>query len=433
MPFLPRVLILSLCSVLSLVSTAGTYGAIPDGPIPAGLGVCIFQPSWNQKELERISQIGFKAIRTGLSRNGVDRQDGNYDFAKSDALMEILDKHSITPIFALGGSGRFDEGAAPHTESGREDFARYAGAAAAHFKGRGVIWKIWNEPNLAQYWKPKPSAEDYTRLATAASKAIWASDPDAVVIGPNICGRGFDFLESCCKLGLLDHIDAVSVHPYSCKTPEEAVDYYKTILQITRKYLPPGKDLPIVCEEWGFWSNKDGMTLDKQASAAVRMMLINQMCGIRLTAWFCWLDKNEKPVHRYGLAYPDLKPKPSYLAVSTLIRELSGYRWANRVPPYGEDYVLLFRNGKRCKLAVWTTGKPHRIAIPVDTISARVVGLDGSKATIAVTGGSLTIEIKDAVQFVEPVGRCRSFDTEPVWDWYSGGQLKPEAGPAHSH
>lgn len=415
MIYMPRALRCSLLCALLLISPAMAADQLPGPAIPDGFGVCLFRPSWNQEEIGKIASIGFRMIRTGLGCNHKADGKGAYDFSTVDSLMTMLDEKGIRPIFALNGNN-FDGGVSPHTDAGRNEFARYAGSAAAHFKGRGVIWKIWNEPNLAQYWKPKPSAEDYTRLVIAASKAIHAADPKAIAIGPNMCGNGFGFLEKCCKLGLLDHIDAVSVHPYSCKTPEAAIAYYKTVLDVTRRYSPAGKELPIVCEEWGFTSDK-GMTPEQQAAVAVRMMLVNQMCGVRLTAWFSWLDKGDKPPHHYGLASSDQKPKPSYNAMRTLIQQLKDYHWENRIQPFGDDYVLLFKNGGKYKIAIWTAGQPHRITIPLDTASARIVSLDGKERTANTSNSRIELDITSSVQYVEPVGQCPSFEAEPHWKW----------------
>ena len=36
------------------------------------------------------------------------------------------------------------------TQEFREAFAKWAVAAVGHFKGRGIVWELWNEPNIAR-------------------------------------------------------------------------------------------------------------------------------------------------------------------------------------------------------------------------------------------------------------------------------------------
>jgi polysaccharide biosynthesis protein PslG len=410
-----RVLGTSLALLTLLAPPALATDRLPDTVIPSGFGVCMFQPSWNDEQIGRMASAGFNIVRTGVWRPMIERENGEFNFSKPDSLMAVLRKHGITPILALSGSSKqYDEGAAPHTDVGRKEFARYAGAVAARYRGKGVIWKIWNEPNLGKLWTPAPSAEDYAKLAIAASKAIRAADPESIIIAPNMCGKAFPYLETTYKLGLLDCIDAVSVHPYGCRTPEEAIAYYEAVRELTRKYLAPGKSMPLVCEEWGFPSiNK--ITVEQQARMAVRMQLVNLMCGVRLTAWYCWRDKGDSPADKeqhFGLLRPDLKPKPGYYAMQTLTRELRGCRYVDRMQPDGDDYLLLFKNGDTYRMAAWTSGKPHRVVVPLDAASARIVQIDGSQRTLNAADGAVTLDITDAVQYVEPIGPCKRLGTE---------------------
>ena len=69
-----------------------------------------------------------------------------------------------------------------------------AGAAAAHFQGRRIIWEIWNEPNI-RFWKPKSDVTEYTALALATANAVRQADPAATIIGPAISEAPVKFLD----------------------------------------------------------------------------------------------------------------------------------------------------------------------------------------------------------------------------------------------
>ena len=62
-----------------------------------------------------------------------------------------------------------------------------------------------------------------------------------------------------------------------------------------------------------------------------------------------------------------LTPKPAYLALQTMTRELAGYKIARRMNDYGtNDFVLLFsKRNAPMKIAAWTLDKPHSIRLPV--------------------------------------------------------------------
>src|SRR5678810_219743 len=83
----------------------------------------------------------------------------------SDRLMDALAPYGIRAVFILDYSNRlYDDGVSPHTDDGRAAMAAWATAAVRHFAGKGVVWEMWNEPNIKQFWKPRPNVEDYAKL-----------------------------------------------------------------------------------------------------------------------------------------------------------------------------------------------------------------------------------------------------------------------------
>ena len=47
-----------------------------------------------------------------------------------------------------------------------------AEAYAKHYAGKGILWEIFNEPNIG-FWKPTPNADDYSLLCLAVIDAEW--------------------------------------------------------------------------------------------------------------------------------------------------------------------------------------------------------------------------------------------------------------------
>src|SRR5439155_26250796 len=54
------------------------------------------------------------------------------------------------------------------------------------FPGKAPVpiqsWQIWNEPNLAKYFAPHPSAPQYARLVQISHNAIKGQDPNAQIV-----------------------------------------------------------------------------------------------------------------------------------------------------------------------------------------------------------------------------------------------------------
>jgi hypothetical protein len=240
-----------------------------------------------------------------------------------------------------------------------------------HFQGRHILWEIWNEPN-GNFWSPKPNAEEYTTLALAACKAMRAADPDATIIGPASAGFPWEFLEHFLRSGVLEYLDAVSVHPYRDpkRSPETAGTDYRRLRALIDQYAPAAKKdrVPILSGEWGYSSFSHGVTLETQAAFAARQQLFNLMNGIPLSIWYDWKNDGDDPnenEHNFGTVFSNLEPKPAYKAIQSLTKELAGYRFAERFSlPEQNDYALVFTNatGAR-KRAVWTTGESHDVNV----------------------------------------------------------------------
>jgi len=187
------VLALALCA-------ANVFAAdLPPLTFPEGVGVNIHFTRGNERDLDMIRDAGFKFIRMDFGWSATERKKGEYNWSAYDELTANLEKRGIRPLYILDYGNALYEGqmasinpitrkpvmetASPQHPESVAAFARWAAASAKHFKGRRVIWEIWNEPNIF-FWKPKPNADQYATLALATAKAVREADPDATIIGP---------------------------------------------------------------------------------------------------------------------------------------------------------------------------------------------------------------------------------------------------------
>jgi Beta-glucosidase/6-phospho-beta-glucosidase/beta-galactosidase len=366
---------------------------IPETVIPTGVGVNIHFVAGHEQDLDLIAAAGFKFIRMDFAWEAIEKQKEKYDWSEYDQLLANLDKRGIRALFILDYSHSLYEEAvtSPHPITGATHrttaspqhpesvaaFARWAAASAKHFHGRHIIWEIWNEPN-GHFWAPKPDAQQYSALAIAAAKAIREAEPQATIVGPASSGFPWEYLERFLKSGVLEYLDAISVHPYRNpkQPPETASADYKKLRDLIARYAPAGKtNMPILSGEWGYSTHAKGVSLEPQADFASRQQLSNLLNGVPLSIWYDWKNDGDDPAeneHNFGTVLPDLKPKPAYLAIQKLTRELAGYHVEQRVPASdASDYVVLCVNaaGER-KLAVWTIGAPHSSPIAVSSGAA---------------------------------------------------------------
>ena len=98
-------------------------------------------------------------------------------------------------------------------------------------------------------------------------------------------------------------------------------------------------------------------------------------------------------------------PKPAYVAIRTLTRELNGYRVVQRLALSStKDYALLCEHGDGSrKLAAWTLDEPHTASIEVKLPSGiKPIGVSGSGEafTAKVESGHLLLDLVAAPQYV---------------------------------
>jgi hypothetical protein len=427
------VALLLLAPPLDAAAAPTTLPASP--PIPQGLGVNIHFTDPRPGELEMLAAAGFTWVRMDLGWGGMERRKGEYDFSAYDRLTAALDKHGIKALFILDYSNRlYDEGQPPHTDEGRSAFARWAVAVAHHFKGRGYIWEMWNEPNIAQFWKPKPNADDYAKLALAVGKALRDAEPDEMYIGPATSTVDLKFIEACCKAGCLEYWSAVSVHPYRQSAPETAAKDLRALRVLTEQYAPYiksgwegvtlHKSIPIINGEWGYsaaWKNFDEQ---KQGKYLARQLLFSRWQRITVSIWYDWHDDGLDPTegeHHFGTVHHPYRkdeagvyePKPAYLAMKTLTEQLRGYHFNKRLVSPGDDacFILLFSKGERnedVRLVAWTTAaaaatKPTIVTVPASPGRfKRFSHIGAALDPVEPRAGTIELTLTDAPQYIVP-------------------------------
>lgn len=404
-----------------------------------GLGVNIHFTDPRPGEMEMLSAAGFRWVRMDFTWAATERVRGSYDFAPYERLLNALSAHKIRALFILDyGNPLHGADQAVTTAVGRRAFARWAAAAVERFRGRGVVWEIWNEPNISHFWKPRPDVEQYAALALETARAIRAAAAGETIVGPATSTVDLAFLEGCFKAGLLQWWDAVSVHPYRQSAPESAAADYSRLRRLIAQYAPSGKAIPILSGEWGYSSAWKGFDDDKQAKMLARQWLGNLAQRVPLSIWYDWHDDGNdprEPEHHFGTVAFDDHPgrapiydaKPAYLAAKTLTSLLDGYRLAKRIVVGGaDDYALLFQRGQSLRLAVWTTAaEPRDVKVPSGPCKFELVDhLGARRAPLSAAGGSLTLRATDAPQYLlaegpNPilVGAAEARPLRVSWAW----------------
>jgi len=298
-----------LLVILALVQICiGSLSAV----IPNPLGVNIHFTNPLPGELEELAQTGWDYVRIDFTWQDIEKQQGIYNFTEYDSLLSQLQNFRITPIFILDYTNPlYDDNLSPYDDTGRNAFASWAAASTTHFEGNGIIWELYNEPNILPFWTPRPNVTNYALLALAVGKAVKTATPNEFLMGPATSKIDFNFLESVFEEGVLQYFDAVSIHPYRDTIPETVIPDYDRLYALIDKYKPAGKTIPIICSEWGYSTLYPAMSLKNQAMVLPRMMLTNLANYINVSIWYDWhndCNDSTKLECNFGTVYYDYHP-----------------------------------------------------------------------------------------------------------------------------
>jgi hypothetical protein len=395
--------------LMSVTSVWAGIEALAHPAIPNGFGVNIHFTG-EPRDLDMIAKAGFKFIRMDLTWSGVERVKGVHDFTASgyDALTKGCTERGINILYILDYSNKlYEADRSVRTEAGREAFAAFAAAAAKRYAGKGILWEIWNEPNLRHFWSPQPSAEDYCKLVEATAGRIRQADPTGQVVGGATSQIPLEWFEECFKRGLLKWIDILSVHPYRSKAPETVITDYAKLRELIKRYAPAGKHIPVISGEWGYsnlnW-DKSRLTEQEQAQYLARMFLINLYQGIPVSIWYDWKNDGTNPnerEHQFGTVRHDLKAKEAYLAAKILASSLTGYSIDERLDlGHEDDFAFRLIKDHSEAIAFWTLGNRHDVTLPIAPTEVTLIDMHGDKVVIDFKTGPLKLRVEQSPQYL---------------------------------
>lgn len=357
-------------------------------------------------DLDLIRAAGFGLVRTDLPWDRIEREPGVDHFEGHDALLDGLSQRGLGALFILDYGHRVHTGGrAPSSPAERQAFARFAARAVQRYRGRDVLWEVWNEPNLAQFWKPEPSAADYAALLGDTVSAVRAVDPKCQILAPGSSGFPWGFLEFLVRGGALREVSAVSVHPYRGTPPETVTEDLDRLRELLRGTEAQGA-VPqrIVSSEWGYSVRHHGgerISEDLQASYLARLMLVCRSRGLERSIWYDWANDGLDPAeteHNFGVVRADRSLKPAYHAARTVARAArGGSRAVARLAAPG-IHVIDLDGGT----ALWTEGDRCAVGFQVASAGGRpvVTSLTGETRELPARGGRVVVDAGGAPLFL---------------------------------
>jgi hypothetical protein len=314
--------------------------------------------------LDMARAAGFGFVRMDMMWANVER-GGRYRFAAYDALLRSLDARGMGVLWILDYGHPDHGGSVPRAPQDIAAFGRFAAAAAEHFKGRNVLYEVWNEPNQAQFWAPSPNPSEYAALLREAIAAIRKADPSAKVSSGGVSRIDEAFLARAVDQNLAAELTAIGIHPYRRTAPETVAPELADLRERVAGAF--GDRIEIWDTEWGY-SSADAVndapsnghadaTRRRQANLAVRELLTVWAVGFPVAVWYDLRDDGtaaENPEHNYGLLDSNGNEKPAMTAIRTLTGVVGGRKYAGmiRETPLG-THAMRWDGAADTLLIVW--------------------------------------------------------------------------------
>lgn len=201
---------------------------IPASKINLGME-CLDRDMWEfDRTLQPLSETGVKwaRIQTGWSR--CEKTPGIFDFAWLDDVVDRILEKGIQPWFNVTYGNMLHSGAptpdavgwAPvYSSAAKKAWGRFVGELTRHFRDRIDRYEVWNEPDIAVFWKHElPNPLKYAELVAITAGEIRRHHPGAFIIGGALSSgtgpAGIQFFERAFQAGMGKHLNAISCHTY---------------------------------------------------------------------------------------------------------------------------------------------------------------------------------------------------------------------------
>ena len=295
-----------------------------------------------KRTLEMVREMGATTIVEFFPWAYYHAADGGFAWEHPDLVVNHAHNQGLRIIARLGytpGWARPEDSPLNYLdEDGYDDFAAFAAAFAARYRGKVDYIVVWNEPNLSFEWGYRETtAADYVKLLQTTYAAVKAANPEMGILGgalaPTLEPAGspwglndLEYLAAMYDAGAAEVMDGLAAHTYGFKFPPE-LDPAPDLLNFRRVELlrevmvaHGDENAQIFITEMGWndhprWTRavrpgqRIAYTLDALNYVSTELPYVDTAA--------IWMFRTPAPIKSYmdyfTLVTPEFIPKPLYL------------------------------------------------------------------------------------------------------------------------
>lgn len=314
-----------------------------------------FGQGWATRLLDDARSIGADYVRDSVSWKLVETSRGDYRFDEGRTVWvdKALDAGFDVLLVFHPENPLYDKGFSAYTDKGRAAFADFVVATLQRYPGVTAI-EIGNEYNTKNFVSgpiedaPKDERDDYyAKLIEAVDRAIDSAGIDVTVVGASTHSVPVDYFTALAENGALEHMDGVSIHPYSTD-PEQ----FAAQLEVLRKAI--GADTEIHVTEFG----ADFAELEDAPAFLAKMVAVMAEADVDSANWYAFAKQSWFPNMELWNQKQDI-PTPAGVTFGIMQQLLEAGGAVERVEAgshtyfytFGEDAAILWGEARSVALA----------------------------------------------------------------------------------
>lgn len=187
-----------------------------------------------RERFRKARALAIKEVRLDWEWRQVEATQGEYKWVKLDALVKTAHEEGVSllpivhyaPAWALRSGKKADD---VYELAPRDDafvhFAKFMLESIRRYGPRGNApfaftpikhWQAWNEPNIRQFWGPKPNAAAFARMMQAVKTTLAPVRGEVQIVHAGLSKVDLEFMWELWDAEPLhgDTFDILAVHPY---------------------------------------------------------------------------------------------------------------------------------------------------------------------------------------------------------------------------
>lgn len=276
----------------------------------------VTQAPLTSRDFNRMDRGDVETLRFLIRWRVVEPVKGSYEWSSIDSIVAKAAPAKVELLPFVYGSPEWIAESERHppldSSSHERAWKRFLGALVERY-GRGgefwsgagrnqpiVRWQIWNEPNFALYWDPRPNPAEYARLLDISAKAIRSRDRRAKVVMAGVAPIAGDipwwtYLRRLYRNpGVGRDFDLAALHPYSPGIGDLRIQVHLA-RQIMAANGDRAKPLAITEIGWSSGSKRAPLVVGARQQASLLRRSFRLLTRVRRwqisdVQWYAWQD-----------------------------------------------------------------------------------------------------------------------------------------------